>query len=357
MFKFILLNCIHTFKGERTISGIYNLIQGKRSSQTLQDARIYQLDRYFGIYPSLKKEKLEKAIDELVTEENVRLNSEQYPEILIAGEKYLSNSYILDNNYFAGMEYHRNIFIFEKRLRLLVQTITQSHMKDFSFIPIEDDVTIQLWVKKVYRQQDASKLIDSLYLELSQLLESICTKEAELFVGRLTGGGLIGGTREQLALHHKLNKENVDLMITHTLFYIFHSVKKDLNAYPVLAYCLEGLAQGELITSSAKQTYQWFNRGYTLQQISYKRNLKMSTIQDHIVEISLVMPSFSIDLFISDIAQEEIMNTIEHLETKKLKRLFEALDGKFNYFQLRLVLTRSNFIRKGGEDYVQTSSS
>lgn len=40
---------------ERSISAVYYLLQGKQSIQTIQDAQLFGLTEYFGVYKNLTK--------------------------------------------------------------------------------------------------------------------------------------------------------------------------------------------------------------------------------------------------------------------------------------------------------------
>ncbi|GGF09123.1 hypothetical protein GCM10010954_04450 [Halobacillus andaensis] len=357
MFEAILLKCILSLKGERSISGIYHLIQGKRSSQTLQDARIYEIDRFFGVYPQLNKAQVNRVMDQMVNKGWIEINEEGLPAIKDAGMNYLASSFINKKHYFNGMVYHRHVTIFEKRLRLLIQTVTCTQMNNLSFLPIEDDANIQKWVKIKYKEHRPKDLVKALFQEVYELLLTVREKEAELFTARLTGGNLTGRTREQLALRYQMLKENVDLNIRHTWFYMFQQVINNPRSFPALFICMEGLQANDLITDSAKQTYEWLRRGYELEEICKKRRLKMSTIQDHVVEAALVMPTFDITPFISVENQETIGRMQAALKTNKLKNLYESLNRKYTYFELRLVLARTNYAQKEKNTHGQPTSS
>ncbi|WP_101844120.1 helix-turn-helix domain-containing protein [Halobacillus sp. Marseille-P3879] len=348
MFRTILLKCIQSLNGERSVSGIFHLLQGKRSSQTLQDAKIYEIDCFFGIYPELEKERLNDAVRQLAKENAIKIKEDELPVISAKGcEMLRASSLERDGHFFNGLLYHKHVATFEKRLRLLIQTLTHSYMNDLAFIPVEDDAEIQNWVKKIYKSHHNEGLMLSLHQDLLVLLHNVSEVEAELFTGRLTGGSFTGRTREQLALSQQISIENVDLYLRHTFYYLFHTVTTAGETYKGLSLCMDGLEISSLITESAKQTYQLFIQGYSLQQICQQRRLKLSTIQDHMVEAALVLPSFDIIPFVSLEHQTEIIHTLNAMNSNKLKSLYEALHGQFNYFELRLVLARANSKKQG----------
>ncbi|WP_173916270.1 helix-turn-helix domain-containing protein [Halobacillus sp. Marseille-Q1614] len=350
MFTYILLDCIESINKERTVSGIYHLIQGKRSAQSLQDAKVYRLERYFGIYPDLKRATFQKVMEDMEQQRWIALSD--YAELLPEGERVLKMSASGQNQYFSGLSHHRHIITFEQRIRLLIQTLSQSKLNDFSFIPIIEDVSVQQWVKNIYQLKNSGRMLDQLFKELSDLLSKTESLEAELFTGRLSGGRRIGKTRAQLADQYHIREQDVDIYIKHVFFYLFHLSKQEMETYPVLHLCRKGLEDSRLITQSAQVTYQWLEKGYSLEEVARLRRLKESTIQDHLVEAALTIEDFSIDSFVKPSAQEEILSVMVKLGSNKLKQLFEELEGSYTYFQLRLVVAKSQHKKERNESHV-----
>ena len=56
----IILNCLKQLNGERTIYSIYHLLKGKKTSQTIQDAHLFEITHYFGVYQWFTREDLEE---------------------------------------------------------------------------------------------------------------------------------------------------------------------------------------------------------------------------------------------------------------------------------------------------------
>ncbi|MEC3884701.1 helix-turn-helix domain-containing protein [Halobacillus sp. HZG1] len=350
MFVHLVLTCVDRLRGERTVSGIYHLLTGKRSSQTLQDAKGYELDPLFGVYPSLKRESLEKQINILVHNGFIQLNEQSFPSITSEGTRQLSSFPVHELQYFEGMVWHDVVPTFVKRVYLLLQAMANSNAGIHHYVPIVDDFGTQNWVRKVHQQfQDKlPKMGESLYEEIHHLLKKHPSLQAELFVHRLTGGGVIGMTIEQLTREFELYREDVEIMLQHTYYYLFLESKRDKARYPVLHLCTKGLDATHLITRSARKTYQYIEQGLSMQEIMNIRRLKKSTIQDHIVESALIIPDFSIASFLSEVDVREINKMGSQLDTKKLKQIHEALDGKYDYFELRLALAKGQHaIREG----------
>ncbi|WP_079479919.1 helix-turn-helix domain-containing protein [Halobacillus salinus] len=345
MFDAILLHCVHQLRSERTISGIYHLLTGKLSSQTMQDAKAYQVEAFFGIHKSLSRDELSRHMERLSGKGLIVLNG-QYASLTEEGKQLISERSFR----FDGLAYHQHVPVLEKRLMLLVQTMTSLSTNEKSFVPIIDDRKVQAWVRGVYAQNRkvVKDFVKELHMELESILSTCSTVEANLLSYRLTGSGIIGLTYEQLAEKWNIHKDDVHVLLQHVFHILIRIVKGSANQYPVLKLCIEGLDASKLITESAKRTYYYVERGWTFEEIMEKRRLKKSTIQDHIVEVALVVPDFSIESFVSKEDQALIKDMAEALETKRLKDIFQGLNQRFSYFQIRLTLAHHQHQDKGG---------
>ncbi|SEH82027.1 Uncharacterized protein YpbB [Halobacillus karajensis] len=340
MFHHLILQCIDKFRGERTTSGIYNLLTGKRSSQTMQDAKGYQVDDFFGIMPDLRRKQLDAHIHPLIQEGLIVVNDQSFPTLTSSGKDALYSYKGPKIQYFKGMVWHEVIPSFWRRVYLLIQMMANRKAGIKHYYPIVDDYQAQRWARLVYHkfQHKLPRLIQSLYEEIHTLLENHSVIEANLYVHRLTGGKVIGLTVEQLKEMYGMNDVDVQLHLEHTHYYLFLEAKKDKESYPVLHLCTKGLDVTYLITQSARKTYQYFMQGLSIDEIVTLRKLKKSTIQDHIVEAALIIPDFSIASFLSDYDVDDINNMALAMDTQKLKQIHEAFNGKYNYFELRLAL-------------------
>ena len=59
------------------------------------------------------------------------------------------------------------------------------------------------------------------------------------------------------------------------------------SQYPLLAKIITNIKVSTYLTESTVKTKELFERGMSMQEISQLRHLKMSTIEDHFVEISI----------------------------------------------------------------------
>ncbi|HEY9582015.1 MAG TPA: helix-turn-helix domain-containing protein, partial [Savagea sp.] len=73
-------------------------------------------------------------------------------------------------------------------------------------------------------------------------------------------------------------------------------------------------------------------------QIAKKRRLKVSTIQDHVIEIAYTVEAFPYERFIEPALFEQIRQQLSNRKDQPLKELKEQY-SMLSYFQIRLILT------------------
>src|SRR5699024_3061680 len=148
LFNEIILTCSLHMQEERTAVAIFHLLNGKRSIQTVHDAHIFQLEKFYGIYPQLTKQTWERKISEL-TRQRMLIPAGRNSYKLAGRTLENGNKHIIQR--FQGLKYQETGPIFYKRLLLLIQTLTNSKMGYFTFIPVIDKTSITSWVKYAYK--------------------------------------------------------------------------------------------------------------------------------------------------------------------------------------------------------------
>ncbi len=88
-FQYTILYCLKQLNGERTVSSIYYLLKGKRSSQTLQDGKIFRISFLFGVYKSLTRSNYEQEIERILASEWIEVKHENTYVLTDRGEKQL----------------------------------------------------------------------------------------------------------------------------------------------------------------------------------------------------------------------------------------------------------------------------
>lgn len=343
IFEGIMLKCSLHIQAERTSSAIYHLLKGKKSIQTVQDAHIYQLEKFYGVYKSLTKETFDQKIAELLADNLLQEDTSKanvFKPSASAREWLNSNKKNLPFVYFNGLEYAEVGGIFFDRLMLLIQTVTNSKKKHYTFIPVVDKTAIENWVKIIYRKAKGSEheLLTAMYKELNGLLKHFSEREASMFVDRLTGYKCYGMSMEQLAIKYNMNKHDIQLLFSGMLQSMLSIIHKDKDTFLFLAFFLKDISSTLLITNSAYKTFELLKKQYTVDQIAERRQLKKNTIYDHIIEIALYEKGFPLQDYVTIDKQREITSAINKTKSYKLKNIKQSISEDISYFQIRLVL-------------------
>ncbi|WZY01197.1 helix-turn-helix domain-containing protein [Bacillus sp. FSL W7-1360] len=331
-----------SFRGERSLSAVYHLLQGKRSIQTIYDAHLFQLQRYFGLFPQLSRNILDNHLQVLEQQGYIQMKENDYT-LTEKGHTYtmswrLAHPYIdtIDNWRFGHLER-----TFWQRLVLLCQSLSHLALHK-SFVPIVQTFSVQRFVKGYIRS--SSKTVDDLckqlYEECFTLLSQVATLQAELFVRQLSSAHHIGATLEQLA--HLYGKPVDELFVRHksTCHFILKHVLANKHEYPSLSRLITEEDMQLPMATSTEKTAELLEKGLSIREVAHQRRLKVTTIEDHVVALALLNASFPIDCYVVPEKQEQILRVSELEKTLKLKTIRQALNEKVSYFEIRLALTR-----------------
>lgn len=342
---YTILYCLKQLNGERSVSSIYHLLKGKRSSQTLQDGNMFNISFLFGVYKTLKRHDYDKQIEWLLNEQLLVIVHENTYMLTKKGEAHLHRWRDLCSFpcYLHGLQYGKVDSSLWRRLSLVVQTISNLQRENKRFIPIQQDIEVTMWVKNFLISLPYSRrvLAERLHEELHRVLKAVTPLEAVIFTYRLTGYQRIGYTAEQLGDMTEQDAFRVHLLFLGTLHFCIQTVREHEGDFPLLTAIMAYPKQNEnLFSFSTQKTYQLLKQGRTIDEISVIRKLKVATIEDHIVEIALRETDFSIEEFMKKEKIEQVQRTIEQLQTRKLRVLKQATGEGVSYFEIRLVLAR-----------------
>lgn len=336
--EYVVLHCLRKLNGERTIYSIYHLLSGKKSSQTIQDAHLFQLTKFFKTYSTITRNQFDEIVKALVVQNLIVETTEQYYIVTEMGHEVSKKNYpflsSLDGWHFQDAD------LFWERLSLLIQVASHLTQKEVKYVPIQRNRPVQLWIKGYLRQCGVlrTKLSRALYEELVA-----CFIKSEIdpaiVVIRLTGYRAIGLTEKQACENLDLEPTLYHYQFYALIHYMMNKIQTNRISFPLLAQILGDLQTNQPLTASTKKTYELLNKGFSIKEIGKIRNLKVNTIEDHIVELALQIDSFDITPFV----EEEKINEIraaKNKTTSKQLRYIKELVPNTTYFEIRLVMTK-----------------
>lgn len=340
----IILYAFQQFKGERSMQGVYHIVTGKRSQQSIQDAKWYHLSLLYGTFYSYSQKQFQKDLYFLVEHQYMYQNENTFI-VTSKGRNALERFIEQIPNGLDGFTFSYASFHFFSRLALYVQSLTNVLFQKNGFVPIINHYPTKVWVKTHFpkTKNDQWLILNQLYQDLEKVLQTLPQKQAELIVYQLSSDQIIGMTIHQLAEMYEQDYTFLQIEWVAGLHQIVKEAQVNQKKFQILPLFINDLIDEYPLTYTAKKTWQWLKDGYDIDQIAQIRQLKRSTIEDHLVEIALNVPSFSIQPYVKEPIKQAIENVIKKQQTRKLKTIKQYLNKDVSYFQIRLVLA------KGGE--------
>src|SRR5690625_3679930 len=158
-------------KEERTIYSIFYLLKGKRSIQTVQDAHLFNLTSYYGIYKKISLHEYDVILQNLLDEQKINYNDTTHTYFITKkGESYIRE----DNHsqvFLSGMKYNNVAPSFYKRILLFIQVWSNSNRLNQRYMPIIEDIQTENFIKNLYRQRKTYVKLDltHLFVELKDI--------------------------------------------------------------------------------------------------------------------------------------------------------------------------------------------
>lgn len=340
----IILHACIQMQHVRSYAAVYHLIQGKKSIQTLQDAKLFDLGTILGIYKRLSIRDFKQELRLL--QQYSLIEDDAYHEKMIhvtdLGKKWLEEAdgkYIISR--FHGLDLSGKDDVFMRRLMLLIQTLANTQKGNMSFIPVADSKVISSWVRSFYYKHTGGQrqLLSNIYTDMLIALSGLSERDCALFVDHLTGFNHYGLSTAQLAEKYHLNSHDVVLLLLSVCHHMIHHISTAKQNFTVLQHILGARQTKQTsITSTANKTYDLYQNGVQLEDIARLRRLKINTIYDHIVEIALYNPHFNIDPFVPKDLQHAIATVVQNNPSFRLSKIKEQVAKEVSYFQIRLVL-------------------
>lgn len=354
----VLLHMTDRMNAERSLAGCYHILTGKKSGQAIQDAALFGYQSWFGLFPKWERSAFEEAVKHLILSGKLVSSSNSYlpspqtkREMALVLERYqfTSRAFLVQN---TNVQQHA-IHAFWKRFQLLAQVISYYLSEKRYFNPIVTDNTIQRWVKKYWSSiSEKEEFVYQIYQELSHYLsQSEDQLLSQLILDRLSGAQGSGKTFLQISRNYQIPEAIIRIYFFQAIAVLFDRISEGDSSS--LKPLVEGSDSKEIqLTQSAQKTYALLQKGITVDEITHKRRLQRSTIEDHLIQMAIHVPNFDISSFISKEQISQILEISSKLNTKKLRVIKQEIKGpEASFFQIRIALV------KGCEPVAGTSES
>ena len=239
----IILFCIKQLNSERTIYSIYHLLNGKKSSQTIQDAHLFSLKKFFGIYESLTRESFDEIIQSMIKKKWIDHSGEQHYLLTYSGNSILETN--PPPTYLNGWSYHPFTSLFWERFSLFIQVTSNLVFGDTRYVPIQKNNDVHLWLKSSLKELNVPRkeLGNIVYSELIECFNMTKEINPSILVFRLTGFQQIGLTPLQIVKKFNMNIHDYHIDFIHTLHYLMQAIKLEPSGFPMLTILIKDFHQ------------------------------------------------------------------------------------------------------------------
>ncbi|GAA6817411.1 helix-turn-helix domain-containing protein [Helicobacter pylori] len=296
----------HDYKSQKSI---YNIITGKKSHQTFFDAASQNLLSLYHSLPNLKYQSFERFSN------NESNSNEDYA--IITHARYTYDSLI---NTFSAIQ-------------LLTQTVSNLNHQQNHFIPTSQHQFIQQRVKEVFAYIKTYNLYNDFKEELTQLFAKLYQQHGTTYLHYyLQGYEESMYTRQQVSLienipqHQLLELEYIELISLLNLI-------EDNKNFDLLSR----LIILPPLLNKTQLTLNGLTNGHSIEEIQQQQNVKINTIEDHLLELFIKGYLHDYYLYFSE---DDIKTFVPYYMAHKDERLrlFKEQFPKYSYFQIKLMI-------------------
>ncbi|MGX7419232.1 helix-turn-helix domain-containing protein [Carnobacterium gallinarum] len=296
--EYLLFSLFSTKKSRKAMT-VYHIVSGKRTASILYQAEIYQLSAYFSLFSKLKKEQYQKIIEKGITLKLLIYENEEQLLLTEKGvqwlETYFSSHHLPVN--LNLLHYGRWVNEFWRRVLFLSQVLSEIRYENKGYLPIEKEWRIQIWVKSWLQKQklERSLVAKDFGAEWLNLGSTLSEQKMTILVGYLSGYNTIGQTTQQLATSLATEPSEISVSLVEALCEMIVEIQQNKVVYPLLYQIQAELEQSiGAVSQSIRKTEEELKNGLSLEDITQMRQLKLSTVSEHMIELAIIDPKFSV---------------------------------------------------------------
>jgi uncharacterized protein YpbB len=337
----LVLDVLQKINGSRRASGVYYILTGKKTSQSLSDSQWFGIERYYSALKGMTSAQFHSVLESMQKQCLIEKKEENLFLITQKGKSQLEGHHFVFLEKLNGVKYAAIEQTCWQVIALYTQAISNSVYSNTHYSPVVRSRDAIAQVKAFYpkSERERNERSVSLYSEFYRILRDADPISAEVFVMKLSGFDRIGLTFEQLAAEMDITKLECILRFKSVLHHLFRQASESSEAFPIVSKLIGKNMDKPPLTFSAMQTYELLKNNKTVSDIIKIRRLKESTLEDHLVEIARVIPEFSIHPYISDMDYKEVLLFFQSTQEQKLKPIKDAFPH-LSYLQIRLVLAK-----------------
>lgn len=318
---------LHTLRGKKTPS-MYYLVEKN------------QWHHGFSLEKGIKESDLISII-RLALRKKILIEKDKGFLLTSKGEKYLSDFF--KNHYYPKrVKQFKNIEIYKvlwEQLQLFTQVFSEYSYQNNNYTPIIKNPLAQEKVKKFFKLANKNLGFSLLeWMKEQKFIFNYLEKEkANVLTNFLTGHKQIGKTRKQLANQLKMLDYEFKFYLRDLIEEVIEVIKIHSRNLPLLISILDQINKDYFfsMSKSTYETYEMLYKGESIQKISSYRNIKESTVKEHILEIAFILEEFPIRKYIPEMIYVSLHNNFSNRSDYLFKEAQLKIEGlEFYHYRL-----------------------
>ncbi|MHC9536356.1 helix-turn-helix domain-containing protein [Dellaglioa sp. BT-FLS60] len=324
---------LQMFQKERRRSNvIYSIIIGRNTVSNIYWGMRYGLLDYFGMAPRFSNERFRVGLSKL-QQNHFLEESDGQVWLTVQGvnrQKKLTRE--LYQIKFPELMSQYKFKEWTETCILAIQVVSELSFANRHYYPIVTSELTKFNIKKWFSKNDKKKLAEQVNSELHLFIQKIDVNAELIFMNKLIGHQLNGLTDQQLAIELELSEIEIQLIYRDTMNFFASWVEQQKQS--VFKELVQLVRKTGIISESAKDTMRLVDMGLSIDDIARRRNLKKSTINEHLLELAMLSDVFPFDIFltkkISDDLTEVMGKNIDRLPFQKIQNQLPDMTF-FNY--------------------------
>lgn len=309
---------------------IYYVLQGKRTVSNLYAGLAYQLLSLYQFLPQLQLADYQHQLKYLVQQGWLVVQDKKMKKT-VQGQQHEQEwrqqhqvPTGIDSLHFPKADHYT------ARLFLATQVLSELGYQNRQYYPLmiaeRDRIAVKQWL---FRQNKAT-VVTAFAQDWQHFLNQLPSADATFMSLFLSGHAVDRLTIEQVAVRQQTTAFAVFLR-QQTLIY---QLLSSLPQLPLFASLWQPLAPTSLLSRSAAQTYQAVLQGTSIQTLQQRRQLKVSTLTEHLLEAAILMPDFPFEQFLNTDQQHYLATQLYDVPIDQWQ--FQQLAQPLPFFQFRL---------------------
>lgn len=332
------------------LAQLIHVFQGRRTPSMLYIVEKHHLFSAFEHLPQLTRDQLKHCLDRLVERKWVRIEGEEY-YLTSNGREHITN-YFVSHSYpsaITSLQYAKARQPFWERFQLVSQVFSEKRYKNTDYSPVVKHPShqdgVKIWLHE--QGQELIEVTDQWIEEVTKVFEQLGDPCATFLALQLAGHGQTGQTRRQVAEAYNYTLYESSYYLENALEQMLQFIQK--GDFPLLGSLLKDIQKETHrgLTASTYQTALYLTKGFSLQEIARERQLKVSTIHEHLLEIAFIQPHFSYEKYVPKKMYKELQEIFAQELWRPYREVKEMIsDLPFLFYRLVQLERMRQYARK-----------